>query len=100
MISRSYPFTAQVWQYPGNAGWHFVTLPQEIAEEINYLFSMDKRGWGSLPVMVHKEQTSWETSIFPDKKSGSFVLPLKAEIRKKANIHSGDEIALTLDIHN
>jgi len=40
----------------------------------------------------------WRTSIFPDSKSGAFLLPIKAEVRRRAGIKAGDRIALTVDI--
>ncbi|WP_082492771.1 DUF1905 domain-containing protein [Arthrobacter sp. Leaf69] len=26
-----YTFTARLWLYPGEAGWHFLTVPEEVA---------------------------------------------------------------------
>ena len=68
------------------AGWHFVTLSKNISAKINKEFNSYKRGWGSLKVSVEVGKSNWKTSIFPDKKSGCYLLPLKSEIRKKENI--------------
>ena len=57
-----------------------------------------KRGWGSLPVSVSIGQTTWKTSIFPDKKAGAYLFPLKNEVRKKENVKRGDIISLILEI--
>ncbi len=89
---------AKVWLYPGMAGWHFVTIPKKQSERIKKVFGAKKRGWGSLPVMATIGETHWETSIFPDKKVGAYLLPLKAEVRKKADIALGDMIRLALEI--
>ncbi len=97
MIKR-FKFNAIVWLYPGISGWHFVTLPEEISEEIDFFFSMYKRGWGSLPVIVTLGKSEWKTSIFPDKKEASYILPLKAEIRKKEGIGEGDRINIFLRV--
>ncbi len=43
-------------------------------------------------------ETRWKTSIFPDKKRGSYVLPLKASIRKKEHVFAEDTVALELKI--
>lgn len=93
-----YQFNTQVWLYPGMAGWHFVTIPKDISEDITTLFGDRKRGWGSLPVTVTLGDTSWQTSIFPDKKQGAYLMPLKAEIRKKGQIKAGDNIQLVLEV--
>ena len=86
MTAFEYKMRARVWLYPGPAGWHFVTLPRKQSEEIRALFARSQRGWGSLPVIATVGKTSWKTSIFADKKSGAYVLPLKADIRKKEKV--------------
>lgn len=97
-MTRTYSIKAPVWLYPGDAAWHFITIPQAETDNIDFYFSHVKRGWGSLPVLVTIGETKWKTSIFPDKKSGSYMLPLKAEIRKKEKIVDGDTISLLLEI--
>ena len=82
-MTKTYHFKTKVFVHPGKAAWYFTTLPVDIAKEINYFFSHAKRGWGSLRVSVQVGATTWETSIFPDKKSSSFMLPLKVAVREK-----------------
>jgi hypothetical protein len=88
-------FKAEVWCYPGKSAWHFVTLPHDIASEIKF-FREKHRGFGSIRALVKVGRTSWKTSLFPDKKSGSYFLPIKAEIRKKENITNGNKIKVSL----
>lgn len=95
---RTYTVRAKVWLYPGMAAWHFVTLPRTQSEEIKARFGGMKRGWGSLPVVATIGGTSWKTSIFPDKKAGAYLLPLKSEVRKKEKIGAGGTIALSIEI--
>ena len=90
--------SAEVWLYAGEAAWHFVTLPEAMAETIHERFEGLKRGWGSLRVEVTIGETSWQTSIFPDKKRGSFLLPLKAQVRKKEGIKAGQTIHFVLEV--
>lgn len=98
LMQKTYPFRAKIWLYAGPAPWHFITLPTEIAAEIRELFEEVKRGWGSLPVEVTMGKTTWKTSIFPDKKSKSYLLPVKAEMRKKEKVGAGDEVNLELKV--
>lgn len=98
MEKPKYKMKAKVWLYPGAAAWHFMTLPQKQSKEIKKLFGAMAGGWGSLPVIVTVGKTSWKTSIFPDKKSASYLLPLKAEARKKENIKIGDVIVFSIEI--
>ncbi len=55
-------------------------------------------GWGSLPVRATIGITTWKTSIFSNKKTRTYLLPLKAEIRKQENIAEGDDIKVTLEV--
>jgi hypothetical protein len=98
MVTNKYKIRAEVWLYPGMAGWHFVTLPKKQSETIRKAFSSMKRGWGSLPVEITLGKTSWETSIFPDKKIGAYLLPLKSDVRKKEKVLAGDTISFLLEV--
>ncbi|MCA9389939.1 DUF1905 domain-containing protein [candidate division WWE3 bacterium] len=94
----TYRFDSEVWLYPGNAAWHFATVPQEVSEEIKNMHGHMSRGFGSIRVTVTIGVTTWQTSIFPDKKSGTYLLPLKAEVRKLEGLSVGDDITLNLEI--
>jgi hypothetical protein len=97
-MKKEYKLKEKVWLYPGRASWYFLTVPTSIAKDIDFFFSMYKRGWGSLPVKVTVGETQWRTSIFPDKKTESYLLPLKAEIRKKEQINKNDLISFVMEI--
>lgn len=98
---RTFQVRVKVWLYPGKeANWHFVTLPKKQSDQIKKRFGEFKRGWGSLPVVVTIGKTSWKTSIFPDKKAGAYLLPLKSDVRKKEQIGIGDVIALRMEIQD
>ena len=97
-MTKTYQLKAKTWLYPGKAAWHFLTIPTDITKEIDYYFSMAKKGWGSLPVQVTIGKTSWKTSIFPDKKTASYLLPLKADVRKKEAIKENDVVLVHITI--
>ncbi len=94
----AYKLRSKVYRYPGMAGWHFIGVPKKQSEEIKKQFGARAKGWGSLPVQVTLGKTSWKTSIFPDKKSGAYLLPLKADVRKKESIEDGDAITFAVEI--
>ena len=98
MLKNHFRMKAKVWQYPGMAGWHFLSLPKKQSKEIKSIFEGMSRGWGSLPVNITIGKSKWKTSIFPDKKSGTYLLPLKSEIRKKENITEGKTVSFSLEI--
>ena len=99
MAREVFKIKAKVWLYTGGAAsWHFVSLPKNKSEDIQERFGSARRGWGSIPVIVTIGETTWKTSIFPDKKTGTYFLPLKAEVRKKTNIAEGDTVNFTIEI--
>ena len=92
-------FKASLWLYPGeSANWHFITVPKSISTALKESFGANARGWGSLPVSVTIGKTTWTTSIFPDKKSGTYLLPVKAKVRQAEGLFEGDAAAVTLKI--
>ena len=98
MKSR-YKFESEVWLYPSEtAAWHMTSVPKEVSEEIKKNFGKVERGWGSLRVSAKAGKTTWPTSIFWDKRSGVYILPLKAAVRKKEGIMQGEHINVDLSI--
>lgn len=99
MRKTVYKTKATVWVYPGEfANWHFVTLPQIIGKEIKQAWGSVAKGFGSLPVEVTIGATTWKTSIFPDKISKSYLLPLKAQVRKREMVMEGDTVSFSLKL--
>ncbi len=94
----TFTVTAELWQYHGKGGWHFVTLPVDEAEQIKFFAGANTRGWGSVRVTVTIGESVWKTSLFPESKAGTYVLPIKAAVRKKENLGAGDRVTLQLDI--
>jgi hypothetical protein len=33
-VTAAYKFRGELWHLPEEAGWHFVTLPQDLAEQL------------------------------------------------------------------
>ncbi len=97
-IKSTYKIRASVWRYEGFGGWHFVNIPAKQSTMIRALYSVAARPFGSIPVLVTIGKTEWKTSLFPDKKSNSYLLAIKADVRKKENIENGDTIAVKVQI--
>lgn len=98
-VGNKYKISSIVWLYPGEQGaWHFVNVPKKQSKDIKEKFGKSRRGFGSLPVEASIGKTSWETSIFPDKKSETYLLPLKASVRKKEKFGDKDKITFVIKI--
>ncbi|MCG3176495.1 MAG: hypothetical protein MOGMAGMI_01450 [Candidatus Omnitrophica bacterium] len=89
---------AEVRLWSGAAAWYFALLPVSEARSIKREHGVHARGWGSLPVIARVGEVEWRTSIFPDGKSGTYLLPLKADVRRRAGIKRGDRIELGLRV--
>jgi hypothetical protein len=98
MKKKHFKLRSEVVPYPGMGGWHFLYVAKKQSEAIKKDFAGMKRGWGSLPVMVTLGKTKWKTSIFPDKKAGVYLLPLKADVRKKEGIQAGDSVSFAIEL--
>lgn len=91
-----YQFSAKPWKYSGKGAWIFVSLPQELSQEIREVFLLNEEGWGRLKVTAKISETEWQTAIWFDSKQKTYLLPLKSEIRKKEKIELGKKVEVTI----
>lgn len=90
-----------LWQSQGthekSGSWHFITVPADQAGLVR--MAVPKRaGFGSVRVKARIGDTAWTTSIFPDSKTGTFLLPVKADVRKREGLIVGTSADVTLSI--
>ncbi|MBI5857031.1 MAG: DUF1905 domain-containing protein [Sphingobacteriales bacterium] len=97
-IKIQFGFSAKPWQYNGPAGWYFISLPLKMSKEIRKAFKPEETGWGRLPATATIRGSEWKTAIWFDSKRDTYLLPLKAEIRKKENIIAGKKINVAIFI--
>ena len=74
---RTFRFSAPLWQHPGEASWHFISVPADISDDIAHLTAATRKGFGSVRVTATVGATTWQTSVFPDSKTGTYFLPVK-----------------------
>ena len=91
-------FTAELWEHDGSAAWHFLSLPEDDADDIEARHGGDAAGFGSIKVEVTVGATTWRTSIFPDTKRGTYVLPVKKAVRQAEHLAAGDTVDVTLRV--
>ena len=91
--------TASIWLWSGGQGsWHFLTVPEDQAAEIRaHAFGGERRGFGSVRVEATIDRVTWRTSLFPQA-SGGYILPVKAEVRRRAGIGAGDAVTVELEL--
>lgn len=93
-----YTFSSELWVWPGQAAWHFITVPKDISDEIKAITAGNTHGFGSVKVSVAIKNISWQTSLFPDSKTKCYMLPIKKDVRNKTNSIAGDALEITLQI--
>lgn len=91
----AYTFTAELWRWKGDAAWHFVSLPADIADDLEDQAGQ-RAGFGSIRVVVEIGSTTWRTSVFPDSKQGTFILPIKRAVRESEGLAEGDRVRIRL----
>ncbi len=100
VTAEDFCFEAELWLWQGTTGtaWVFLTLPKDISEEIHEVQESlgPRKGFGSVRVEAAVGDTAWRTSVFPDKGSGCYVLPVKKAVRLAEDIEIGDVVAVTM----
>jgi hypothetical protein len=90
-------FAAELWLWDARKSdsWTFVTVPADLSDDLRDQ-SGPPNGFGSIRVEVRIGGSAWSTSVFPDKASGCFVLPIKAAIRRAEGLAVGDTAEVSL----
>ena len=91
--------TSLLWIWKGEAAgrWYFITIPEEESVEIKAHALGAPRGFGSVRVEARVHDVTWRTSVFP-LNSGGYLLPVKAEVRRKAELAAGDEVTVRIEL--
>ncbi|MFE9579234.1 DUF1905 domain-containing protein [Nocardia sp. NPDC006044] len=96
MAGSQYSFTAEVWEHSGMGSWHFISLPEEIADEIEERYAQLAGGFGAVRVHVTIGSSRWSTSLFPDKSRATYVLPVKKAVRTAEDLGAGSQARIEL----
>ncbi len=89
-------FTGEVWFWKGPSPWYFVTVPDEECAELEATSAFVSYGWGMIPVAARIGDTGWKTALWP--KDGSYVVPLKAMVRRAEGLDVGDTVGVQLSV--
>ena len=104
-IVKKFKFKGKVFVWQSGYGkdqsgaWRFTRLPENISAKIKELQKGKlRRGWGAVYTKAKIKKTEWQTSIFPDRRSATYLLPLKKEVRYEENLYDGIDINVSLEI--
>jgi hypothetical protein len=90
-------FVADLWRADAQDAWYFLTLPPDAAAAVRQL-PRPPGGFGSVRVEATVGSTSWRTSVFPDTRSGSFLLPVRKAVRRAEDLEEGEPVTVTLRV--
>lgn len=86
------------WQAEAPAAWYFVTLPDDVAAEVKFATLGSRTGFGSVKVEAVVGGSRWRTSLFPHRTSGSYLLPMKATVRRAEGLDTGSPVRATITL--
>lgn len=93
-----------VWREGYNEGndkgaWRFARVPEDISAKIKEMQKGRlRRGWGAVYAKAKVKKSEWVTSIFPDRHSETYILPLKKQIRFQENLYDGTDVIISIEI--
>ncbi len=91
-----FTFDAEVIYWRGPAPFFYAPVPPGQATEIRDASKLVSYGWGVIPVTAMVGGVTFTTSLFP--KDGTYLLPLKAAVRKPTGITAGDTIHVEMTL--
>ena len=89
-------FESRIWYWRGPAPWFFVTVPDKQCNDLRAISGFVTYGWGMIPAKVRIGKTEWTTSLFP--KDGTYIVPIKASVRKAEDLEEGDKVTVQLEV--
>jgi hypothetical protein len=89
-------FRAVVIEWRGPAPFFYARIPEAIGAEIGKVKKAASYGWGAIPVAAVISGVAFETSLFP--KDDTYLLPLKAAVRKRIGVTVDDEVEVEMTI--
>ena len=97
-MAAVYDFSAPLWQWRARSdSWFFVSVPEEMSDEITARTEGLRGGFNSVPVRVTVGATTWRTSIFPGG-DGRYSLPMKKSVRIAEGIESDALVEVSLEL--
>ncbi len=91
-----FAFDAEIIYWRGPSPFFYAPVPPEHADAIRAASKLVSYGWGVIPVEAVVGGVKFTTSLFP--KDGTYLLPLKAAVRKAAGITGGDTIQVEMTL--
>ncbi len=92
-MKKSFSIKAKIWRWPGDGGWHFVTLDRKLSAKIRSVYTR-----GHVSVAVKVLHSSWNASLLWDSRDGVYILCITKKVRQNEGLFAGDEIKVSVVI--
>lgn len=89
-------FEAVLVEWRGPAPFYYAKLPADAADLITGVKKLVTYGWGAIPADAEINGVTFTTSLFP--KDGTYLLPLKASVRKQIGVTVGDVVGVSMRV--
>ncbi|MCU1570782.1 MAG: hypothetical protein JWR33_1523 [Naasia sp.] len=89
-------FRAELFEWRGPAPFYWLTLPDDLRDQVRADAPVTTYGWGAIPVRARIGATEWETSLLP--RNGGYVLPVKKIVRDRERVGEGDVVAVAMTV--
>ncbi len=86
-----------LWRWR-EGSWHFVTVPQDVSDEVEQVVGDATGGFGSVRVEVTVGRSVWRTSLFPSSEQAAYVLPVKKAVRVAEHLADGRAVHVTIRV--
>ena len=96
MTPTPYRFMATLWLWKDDSSWWFITLPDDVSDDIEDHHGSSAGGFGSIKVEVTVGATTWRTSLFPSMEQHAYVLPMKKAARVAESLVEGKSFQVSL----
>ncbi len=96
-MKKIFVIKAKIWKWPGDAGWHFVTLDKKFSMQIRSVYTR-----GFVPIVAKCGKSEWATSLFPHtpnkkvSKQVDYLLCINKKVLKNEGLFVGDEIKVNI----
>lgn len=78
----TWEFAGEVWEWRGPAPYHFVSVPEDLCDDVRDAADVVSYGWGMVPVTLRIGATTWTTSLW----------------RRAEEIELGDVVSMVLHV--
>jgi hypothetical protein len=95
-VLAQFRFETRVIYWRGPSPFFFAPIPPQHVDELRRLAKTVTYGWGMAPVAARIGDVAFKTALFP--KDGTYLLPLKAAVRRRTNVTAGDLIVAEMVI--